>query len=201
MEVLPTLNKILPGADSYRSVERFRVQKDHTTSLLVFNQHQPASDKRRFKQSTRIRFCKEVLRAGVAEHCANQTNIGFIIGGDANCSRGAWGTAVLEDVSWRTHFDGPQFAYATEAIADNPALMKPGDCQVGIGKKGFTIICHDHRKWIGIPPRTQTCGADRRHKDCLSIWQGPEKEEEETTSSDGTRYGLEFGPEKGTQTL
>ena len=140
VQVLPTLQLILPDSQSYRTVERFRVHYSDSVSLLVFNQHQPASDRRPFPAPDRIRFCSEILRAGVSEHCEESTNIGFVFGGDANCDATVWANAILAETCWQPHFQPAWFAFARDEIADNVALMKRGDCQVGMGEEGFTIV-------------------------------------------------------------
>ena len=110
---------------------------------MVFNQHQPSSDNRPFRQGARIRFCKQLLHAGVAEHCADPTNIAVVFGGDAKCNRGVWSAAIAEETSWKQYFKVLSPIFAREAVAANPILARTGDCHIAMGIDGFDVRQED----------------------------------------------------------
>ena len=75
--------------DSWRTVERFKVigateHGKHT--LLIYNQHQPSSDRRPFKPTQKVDFCKAILEDAMRQHSEDASIIGFGFGGDANCN-------------------------------------------------------------------------------------------------------------------
>ena len=88
VDVMEPLTK-MPRVDPWRTVERFKAFGDtehgrHT--LLIYNQHQPSSDLRPFKQAQRIHFCKAILQDAMRQHGQDESIIGFGLGGDANCN-------------------------------------------------------------------------------------------------------------------
>jgi len=144
VHVQPTMRGFLTGSNSYRSVERFvltSATKHGPVSTLVFNSHQPASEKRQFKPGARQQFCKALLVAGIAEHERNSANVGFIAGGDINCSRAPWSVALEQTKpDWCKYFEQPTFVFSTKQIAAKPWLAKAGDCHVTMGRKNFNVL-------------------------------------------------------------
>ena len=73
---LPTLKKMLK-VDAWRAVERFEVigaTAHGPCSLLVYNNHQPASAKRPFPPNMRINLCKAVLQDAVRQNEVHHGN-------------------------------------------------------------------------------------------------------------------------------
>ena len=98
VRVLPPLEKMLK-VDPWRCAQRFKVRMgdiQNNVWLLVYNTHQPASDKHRFPQGMRINFCKAVARDATASAKEESNLIGFVLMGDANCTQSQWSTAMWE---------------------------------------------------------------------------------------------------------
>ena len=68
--------------------------------LLVYNAHQPASDKHDFKRSQRINFCSAIVRASNDYAKTEKNLIGFVLLGDAKCSVAQWASAVWHSEMW-----------------------------------------------------------------------------------------------------
>ena len=63
---------------------------------MVYNTHQPASDKHPFPKTQHINFCKEIVRAS-SNYAKDQPDlIGFVLLGDANCTYAHWQAKMLE---------------------------------------------------------------------------------------------------------
>ena len=126
---------ILP--ESWRRVEVALIQgateHDDEVSLLIYNTHQPSSSRHKFTLSKKTAFCKHVLRHAITEHSARENNVGFVFGGDANCMRTPWSTAIMETTSHRLHFKEPWFIFANEDIVAHPTKAKHGDLAVVMG--------------------------------------------------------------------
>ena len=87
VHVMEPLTNML-RVDSWRTVERLKVigateHGKHT--LLIYNQHQPSSARRPFKQSQKINFCKAILKDAMRQNSEDASIIGFGFGGDGNC--------------------------------------------------------------------------------------------------------------------
>ena len=84
---------------SWRVVERFVLEsgKEYgSISILIYNNHQPKSDKRPFKPASQIDFCKAVIRDAIQYCDENEQCAGYGFGGDANCGIGIWSMAFQE---------------------------------------------------------------------------------------------------------
>ena len=82
-----------------RVIERFEVfgAREHSSSsMLIYNNHQPKSDNRPFKVNQQIDFCKAVLQDAVQFCDATKRCVGYGFGGDANCAMPPWFTAFSE---------------------------------------------------------------------------------------------------------
>ena len=93
------LSFTIPMLLSWRTVERMRLTSatEHgEQELMVYNTHQPSSDKRPLKQTSRIRFAKGVIQAAIRDMSASPSMVGFVCAGDANCSRAIWQSASKE---------------------------------------------------------------------------------------------------------
>ena len=100
----------IPNIDAWRIVERFErigATEHGPCNLLIYNNHQPSSDKRPFKEPARINFCKAVLKD--AHYSKTDYNIGFGFGGDANCDMSMWTTAFKETSEYQLQFTEPCF--------------------------------------------------------------------------------------------
>ena len=90
VHVLPPLTNMKKVHD-WRCCERLvltgAAEHGHP-KLLVYNTHQPASDKRPFPPAMRINFCVAVLEDAVRFRTKDSRCIGFIQTGDANCTIG-----------------------------------------------------------------------------------------------------------------
>ena len=89
----------MPRVDPWRCAQRFvlRMGDDENDGwLLVYNTHQPASDKHPFPITQRISFCKEILRASSTYAKTEPNLIGFVLLGDANCTNAHWSAAMWE---------------------------------------------------------------------------------------------------------
>ena len=85
--------------DQWRSAQRFllRIGDDENNGwMMVYNTHQPASDKHPFPKTQRINFCKEIVRAS-SNYAKDQPDlIGFVLLGDANCTNAHWQAQMWE---------------------------------------------------------------------------------------------------------
>ena len=68
--------------------------------LLVYNAHQPASDKHDFTRSQRINFCEAIVRASNDNAKTEKNLIGFVLLGDAKCSVAQWRSVVWQSEMW-----------------------------------------------------------------------------------------------------
>ena len=78
IEVLPKKTKFMKTKNVWRQVDLFRVRLTATAHVLVMNQHQPSSGLRLFSSTARMMFTRKMVETGVAEHDANEYNVGYI---------------------------------------------------------------------------------------------------------------------------
>ena len=105
--------------------------------MLICNTHRPSSSKRSFTSKEKIKCCEHVLRHAISAHSARPNNVGFLFGGDANCTRHPWSAARLEEPTHRLHFQEPSFIYANENIVAKPMKANNGDIGVVMGMKNL----------------------------------------------------------------
>ena len=161
---LEQMKNFMNGKHSFRMVDRYVLHKGNH-NILLYNQHQPASNERQLRPRDKVELTGKVLRDAIAFHKQTPNNIGFIFGGDANSAHSIWATTLEANMEWRHVFKEPFFAYAKDSIAKNPKTMKPGDCQLGMGIDNFKVLQTDCQiknrdtmhdpivvKWIYSPP-------------------------------------------------
>ena len=117
--------------DNWRTVDRFKVtgateNGEHT--LLIYNQHQPASDLRPFKSAQRRDFCKAILNDAVRQQNEDASVIGFGFGGDANCNTVQWIAAFQESPHIRQVYGAAATMVGRRG--------KTGDLMIGCGVQG-----------------------------------------------------------------
>ena len=91
LEPVSKMNRV----DAWRTADAFKLTcaTEHgPRSLLIYNSHQPNSDKRPFGSTMQINFCKGILQDAMGKHSLNDEIVGFGFGGDANCPRSTWTT-------------------------------------------------------------------------------------------------------------
>ena len=117
---LDSLTK-MKGVDPWRVVERFAITgaTEHGThNLLIYNNHQPASDKREFRDGQRIRFCRQVLLDAIRYHTPVSNNVGFAFGGDGNCNLQHCCEVVKHKTSEHHYFQTTDLIFAILIITD-----------------------------------------------------------------------------------
>ena len=100
--------KKMKRVNAWRVVQRFEVTgaTEHgPCSLLIYNNHQPKSTKRKFSVNMGVDFCKAVLRDAISHAEAAPTCVGFSFGGDANISYVHWDTAIRELLEYEEWFN------------------------------------------------------------------------------------------------
>ena len=83
---LSALTKI-PKVDAWRTLDRLEVfgATEHgSCSLLVYNNHQPSSDRRTFPAEMRRKLCKATLNDAIQHAAETDHNIGFAFGSSAD---------------------------------------------------------------------------------------------------------------------
>ena len=98
VQVMPPLEDMQRVA-SWRCAQRFQVRmgdfKDNGW-LLVYNTHQPSSNKNKFPPNMCSNFCKAVVRDATALAKKEPNLIGFVLMGNTNCTHAQWSTAIWE---------------------------------------------------------------------------------------------------------
>ena len=88
---------------AYRVAERMLLLSNEGSAaehaILLYNSHQPDSDKRPFSKNSRIAFCKAVLADAILQAVADNRIVGFMFCGDANCNLPHWFTALRADIT------------------------------------------------------------------------------------------------------
>ena len=96
VQQLETLKGLTKHA-MWRTVERFVLfgASEHgQCNLLVYNQHQPTSDLRKFPQNQKLEFSNAIIRSAV-QYCADEPECaGFVFDGDANLGMAPWLTIL-----------------------------------------------------------------------------------------------------------
>ena len=120
----------MPGLDDWRRIEVAQLtgatEHGMTTSMIIYNSHQPSSTVHRFHGSKRIAFCKNVLQHAIQQHTNNPDLVGFVFAGNANCDVAHWQSAMNQDQTYKMHFQEPMFVYANAdpaAGADTAVVM------------------------------------------------------------------------------
>ena len=120
---------------AFRTVERTLVTSapEHGhQKLMVYNTHQPASDKRRFPQTSRINCAHAIIAESIRDNSDMEGIVAFLCIGDPNLSRSIWQTALVEVQILTLHFAKALFVFATQEIAKDPIKMKPGDIALAL---------------------------------------------------------------------
>ena len=114
---LPAL-ACMDGVDPWRLVERTEIlgAAEHGFyKLLVYNNYQPASDRRQFPSRMRICLCKAMV-ADAINYCTLCSRLqdrhaccGIVFGGNSHCTIRHWAAAFAEFDWWRDMFQDPQF--------------------------------------------------------------------------------------------
>ena len=146
----------MPNVDEWRTVDRFEVvgaTKYGDCSLLIYNQHQPQSENRRFNKTQRISFCTAVLHDAIRFRKENKRCIGYCFGGDANCSYVMWNTALTE-VPQHKHI----FRQSTILLGRR---KKPGDLMVAAG-------INENLRFIET--NTSINGREQQHDPMIMEW-------------------------------
>ena len=141
--------------DSWRTVDKFKVTgatKHGPVSLLIFNQHQPKSSRRRFDGRQQINLCRAVLKETIRFREENPENIGFGFGGDANCTMIPWNSAFFEIPEARLTFSQLQFIRGVGT--------KESDLMVGAGTRGTIFKDND----------CEVQGRDQQHDPTIMRW-------------------------------
>ena len=119
--------------DRWRCAQRFKVRigdiRNHGW-LLVYNTHQPASDKHIFPQSMCINFCKAIAHDATAAAKEDRNVIGFVLMGDANCTQALWSTAMWEVDRSQS---GPTQLWQQGASVQKGVNQKKGDLWLAMG--------------------------------------------------------------------
>ena len=135
--LLPLTN--IPKVHAYRTLDRLEVMGDTEhgpCSLLIYNNHQPASDERPFPKGMRRTLCRATLEDAIKHANASNHNIGFTYGGDGNCSLGVWKPVLDSFPEYRLTFEEAQLLWGKG--------RKPGDLMVAAGIPGFET--HDEER-------------------------------------------------------
>ena len=152
MTELPRMtHEHMPRVSNYRVVDRFIIQgaPEHgSPTLLVYNQHQPASKERPFPNAMRISFCKYIL-IDAMDCCRNQNSncVGFVFGGDANCGVAHWNSAIHEVRGWNITFNHLAYLQGRH--------RKPGDFMVA--------GCVKHRDFVVYENTCRVQGREKQH--------------------------------------
>ena len=77
--------------------------------VLVYNNHQPASQLRPFPANMRIHLARAILRHAIKFFSENPECIGWIQLGDANLSQGTWSGATREERQHMSYYEALQF--------------------------------------------------------------------------------------------
>ena len=82
---------------AYRVAERMMLLWNEGSAaehaILLYNNHNPDSDKRPFSKNSRIAFCKAVLADAIRQAVEDKSIVSFMLCGDANCNLPHWFTA------------------------------------------------------------------------------------------------------------
>ena len=147
--ILPTFHLQHPQHD-WRRIEvaliKGATEHDPEVSLIIYNTHQPSSPVHSWGPFLRKKFCKTVLLHALRTHAETQNNLGFLVAGDANCSRVEWTAACFEQQDYKLHFQEPEFIYANEHFKRHPAEAKGGDIGVVMGIKTLKGRQYDFKR-------------------------------------------------------
>ena len=123
----------------WRTVERLvlsGVSEHGRCKLLVFNQHQPKSQQRKFPQKQKLEFCTKIIKAAL-QYCADEPQcVGFVFGGDANITQSTWLILLAENKGWRDTFENPRFLHGHR--------HRGGDVILAGGRKGANLRVFDN---------------------------------------------------------
>ena len=156
VECLSRLTK-MDRVHAWRAVERFAAlgATEHgPCKLLIYNQHQPASDERPFPANMRIAFCKAVIGDAIGFCHDDVACCGFAFGGDANCSLATWTVAFQEVSVWNMTFQAPQFLEVVR--------HKGGDFVFSAAVKGADLTIYENR--------CEVEGRERQHDCMFFVW-------------------------------
>ena len=131
---------------SFRIVERTLLTSaaEHGEQLLIVNNtHQPASSNRPFKTTSRIKVAKAIIEYAIRDASALPNLVAVLCVGDGNFTRSVWHSAAVEVRGWKLHLPEMVFTFATQAIAEQPYKMKPGDIAMAMTIHGVEIIQTD----------------------------------------------------------
>ena len=164
VERLPTLTT-MPGVHSWRVVERFELSgaTEHgPVKMLVYNNHQPSSDKRPFPPPMRIKFCLAILHDAIRWNAANSSSCGWVFGGDANCSLAVWMAALHDVRDFRIAFGEPRFLHSLR-----------GTRGAGLGGLNCDVVVAAPVKNKGLSIYDNKCdvpGRERQHENIYYQW-------------------------------
>ena len=106
--------------------------------IRIYNNHQPSSEKRQFKQPARLAVPQSIVRDAVRDNVD-----GMICGGDMNEGKAALSAALRDDYSWMVHFQGSaEFVCSThQAAKDSSFQIADGDIAFGMGVVLMQVDC------------------------------------------------------------
>ena len=158
VEMLQPLRK-MARVEKWRTADRFKITgaTEHgECKLLIYNNHQPISKERPFKPTQKINFCKGILKDAMKDHAADDLNIGFGFGGDANCSMSQWTTAVDESRPFALHYQIPYYMFGRG--------RKGGDLMIGCSGVGKNQL-------IFFENRCEVEGREKMHDPMIMAWR------------------------------
>ena len=121
--------------------------------LLVYNTHQPASDKRAFPPAMRINFCVAVLEDAVRFRTKDSRCIGFIQTGDANCTIGTWASGMQQTPDSNVNFRQVRHV-------------------IGVGNKGGDVLTFGAVGDVEIYDNTcRVQGREKQHEPVIAEWR------------------------------
>ena len=139
------LNK-LKNLPEYRVCERLRIVRQGKEggagehAILVYNNHQPASENNDFPRHARVMFCKTILQDMMRQSSDETRIVGAMFCGDANCNQQHWFTALCEYTEWEMVFKRPRLLFANLEAAHNPIRRKSGDVTAVVSFKGEDFV-------------------------------------------------------------
>ncbi len=106
----------IPTLPVFRSVERTLLTSaaEHgNQKLMVYNTHQPASTKRPFPPTSRLKCANAIIATSIRDMSDMDGIVAVICIGDPNLSRSVWQTALVEVRILTLNFAKTSFVFAT----------------------------------------------------------------------------------------
>ena len=125
MKQLTRINRVIECFEVFGAIEH------GSSSMLIYNNHQPKSKFRPFSVSQQIDLCKAALKYAIQFCAETEQCVGYGFGGNANCGMAIWSVAFQETPEHELSFTQPSFTFGLN--------KKSGDLMVGAGKEGLSF--------------------------------------------------------------